>query len=205
MTNTVLLVRHGQTDSNVKGIFMGRSDENINETGRIQARKLSERLADSPITAIYTSPLRRTHTTAAILATPHNLELKLSDDLIEIQTGDWQGLRGDEISRKWPELWRQSRIDPSDFAMPNGESFRQVTERAVRAYEMIVAQNQGKQAVIVTHDIVVRVIVAHILGTSNSIYRRFEIGNASLSQIRLTDDKARLVTLNDTSHLDGLG
>ena len=89
--------------------------------------------------------------------------------------------------------------------MPNGESFHQVTERAIRAYEMIVASNRGEQAIIVTHDIVVRVIVAHILGTSNSIYRRFEIGNASLSQIRLTDGKTRLVTLNDTSHLDGLG
>ncbi len=205
MTNTVLLVRHGQTDSNVKGIFMGRSDENINETGYIQARKLSERLADSPITAIYASPLRRTRTTAAILATPHNLELKLSDDLLEIHTGDWKGLHGGEISRKWPELWRQSRIDPSEFAMPNGESFHQVTARAIRAYEMIVASNHGEQAVIVTHDIVVRVIVAHILGTSNSIYRRFEIGNASLSQIRLADGKTRLATLNDTAHLDGLG
>ena len=205
MTTTVLLVRHGQTDSNVKGIFMGRSAENINETGHIQAHKLSERLAGSPIAVIYASPLRRTRTTAAILAAPHSLELELVDDLIEIQTGDWRGLNGDEISRKWPELWRQSRIDPSDFAMPNGESFKQVTERAVRAYEMIVAQNQGKQAAIITHDIVVRVIVAHILGTSNSIYRRFEIGNASLSRVVLTDDKTRLVTLNDTSHLDGLG
>jgi len=184
---------------------MGRSDENINETGHTQAHRLSERLADSPITAIYASPLRRTHTTAAILAVPHSLEVEALDDLTEIQTGDWQGLHGNEISRKWPELWRQSRIDPSDFAMPSGESFKQVTERAVRAYEMIAAQNQDKQAVIVTHDIIVRVIVAHILGTSNSIYRRFEIGNASLSQIRLADGKARLVTLNDTSHLDGLG
>ena len=205
MTSTVLLVRHGQTDSNVKGIFMGRSDENINETGHIQAHRLSERLVGSPIATIYASPLRRTRTTAAILATPHSLELETLDDLIEIQTGDWQGLHGGEISQKWPEIWRQSRIDPSDFTMPNGESFHQVTERAVRAYELIVAQNQGKQVVIVTHDIVVRVIVAHILGTSNSIYRRFEIGNASLSQIRLTDGKARLVTLNDTSHLDGWG
>jgi len=67
---------------------------------------------------------------------------------------------------------------------------------------MIVADNQDKQAVMVTHEVVIRVLVAHVLGTSNSIYRRFEVGNASLSIIRVSDGKARLVTLNDSSHLD---
>jgi len=46
--------------------------------------------------------------------------------------------------------------------------------------------------------------VAHILGASNSIYRRMEINNASLSIIRVEDGRSRLVTLNDTAHLDGI-
>jgi len=147
-------------------------------------------------------PLKRTYNTALILAKPHNLDLKVLDDLIEIQLGDWQGLHMDEISQRWPELWKQSRIDPSEVTMPNGESFQQVTERAVRAFEMIVADNQDKHVVIVTHEVVIRVLVAHVLGASNSIYRRFELNNASLSTIRVTDGKTRLVTLNDTSHLE---
>ena len=53
MTTTVLLVRHGQTYSNVTGYYMGWSDEGLNEVG-------------------YTSPLRRARVTAAILAEPHN-------------------------------------------------------------------------------------------------------------------------------------
>ena len=133
MTATVLLVRHGQTDSNINGFFMGWSDEDINETGHTQAHRLSSRLAGLPVTSVYTSPLTRTCTTANILAAPHDLELKVLDDLIEIQTGDWQGLHIDKISQKWPELWQQSRIDPSEVALPNGESFQQVTERAVRS------------------------------------------------------------------------
>ncbi len=201
MTTTVLLVRHGQANSNVTGYYMGWSNEDLSETGYTQVRSLSSRLASLPIASVYSSPLQRTCTTATILAKPHGLEVETSDDLIEIQIGDWQGLHIDEVGQRWPELWKQSRIDPSEITMPNGESFQQVTERAIRGFDKIVAANHGKQVIIVSHEIVVKVLIAHALGVSNSIYRRFEINNASLSAIRVIDGKTRLATLNDTSHL----
>ena len=202
MTTTVLLVRHGQTNSNVTGFYMGWSDEDLDEVGRTQARRLSSRLSGWPIASVYTSPLRRAHTTAAILAEPHMLELNVLDDLIELGLGDWQGLHMDEIKRRWPDVWQQSRIDPSEVTMPNGESFRQVTERAVRVFESVLDSNPGKQVLIVTHEVVVKVIVAHVLGVSNSMYRRFEVNNASLSMVRVANSNSRLITLNDTSHLE---
>ncbi len=204
MTTTVFLVRHGQTESNITGYFVGWSNEDISEVGYAQVRNLSSRLAKLPIASIYTSPLQRTLNTARLLAEPHKLEPVVLDDLIEIGLGDWQGLHRDEISQKWPDIWRQSRIDPSDVALPNGESFQQVTERAVRAFTRIVAENASQQALAVTHDVVIRVLAAHVLGTSNSVYRHMEINNASLTIIRVEDSRTRLVTLNDTAHLDGL-
>lgn len=201
MTTTVFLVRHGQTKSNVTLYYMGWSNEDLSEIGYTQAHSLSSRLASLPIASVYSSPLQRTRATATILAKPHGLEVETSDDLIEIQLGDWQGLHIDEVKQRWPELWQQSRTDPSEITMPNGESFQQVTERAIRGFDKIVAANQDKQVIIVSHEIVVKVLVAYALGVSNSIYRRFEINNASLSAIRVTDGKARLSTLNDTSHL----
>ena len=150
MTTTILLTRHGQTESNVTGFYMGWSDEDLNQVGYTQAHRLSSRLASLPIASVYTSPLRRAYTTAAIVAEPHKFEPKVLDDLIEIGQGDWQGLHIGEIKRRWPELWQQSRIDPSELTMPNGESIRQVTERAIRAFETVVKANQGKQTVIVT-------------------------------------------------------
>lgn len=202
MTTTVLLARHGQTGSNVSGFYMGRSDEDLNDVGYAQARSLSSRLAGLPIDSVYTSPLRRADVTATILAKPHNLKVKVSDDLNEIHLGDWQGLHLNEISQRWPELWQQWRADPSESTIPEGESFQQVAERAIRAFETVVAAEPGRQALIVTHEIVIKVLVARALGVSNSIYRRFEINNASLSIIRLTNGKTRLITLNDTSHLE---
>jgi len=200
MTTTVLLVRHGQTRSNVTGCYMGWSEEGLNEVGYTQARKLASRLAGSPTDSIYTSPLKRAYTTASIIAEPHGLEVKLMDDLIEIKLGDWQGLHEGEIAKRWPELWQQSRIDPSGLAFPNGESFGQVAERSVRAFEMVVAANQGKQTMIVTHDIVVRILAAYVMGVPYSVYRRLEIDNASLSVVRIEGGSRQLITLNDISH-----
>lgn len=204
MTTTVHLVRHGQTESNITGYFMGASNEDISELGYRQARSLAQRLASLPVAVIYTSPLKRTYNTALALAEPHRLEPRVIDDLIEIGLGDWQGLHRDEISRRWPEVWKQSRVDPSEITLPGGESFRQVRERAARVFSQVTAEHQEGQIVIVSHDAVIRMLVAHVLGAPSSIYRRLEIGNASLSTVKMEDGRARLVLLNDTSHLDGL-
>jgi phosphoserine phosphatase len=200
MTTTVLLVRHGQTRSNVTGHYMGWSEEDLDDAGYSQARKLAYRLGSLPVASIYSSPLKRAYSTASILAEPYGLKVKPLDDLIEIKLGDWQGLHQSEIARSWPELWQQSQIDPSGLTMPNGESFKQVAERAVRAYEAVVAASQGQPAVIVTHEIVVKIIASYVLGVTYSIYRRLEIDNASLSVVRVTESSKRLITLNDTSH-----
>lgn len=204
MATSVVLVRHGQTRSNATGFVMGWSEEDLDDTGYTQVRKLAFRMAGLPVSSIYSSPLRRTLATASIIAEPHGLEPRVLEDLIENNLGDWQGLHEDDIWRGWPELRKQSMIDPSDVTIPNGESFRQVTERAVRAFEMVLSSNEGGQPVIVTHDVIVRVLVAHVLGVTNSIYRRLMVNNASLSVIRVADGKSTLVTLNDVSHLDGL-
>ena len=202
MTTTVFLVRHGQTESNVTGFYMGWSDEDLSDVGYTQVRSLSTRLSRLPIASTYTSPLRRTRTTASIIAGPHGVELEALDDLIEIQLGDWQGRHVDDVRQRWPELWRQSRSDPSQVTMPGGESFQQVTERAIRAFNRVVAANEDKQTLIVSHEVVIKVLAAHVLGVSNSIYRRFEINNASLSMVRVIDGRGHLVMLNDTSHLE---
>jgi broad specificity phosphatase PhoE len=202
MTTTILLVRHGQTDSNISNFYMGWSDEDLNKTGYTQASRLSSRLAGLHIHSVYTSPIRRAGSTAAILAEPHGLEPTVMDDLIEIQLGDWQGLYTREIKQKWPEVWQQWRTDPSFVNVPNGENLNSVSERAIRALHIIAESNQGSLSVIVTHEVVVKVLAIYVLGASNDIYRRFDINNASLSVIRIIGDDLWLAGLNDTSHLE---
>ena len=86
MATTILLVRHEQTESNVTGFYMGWSDEDLNDVGYAQARSLSTRLANLPIASVYTSPLQRTYTTAAIIGQPHHLRLNVLDNLGAVYT-----------------------------------------------------------------------------------------------------------------------
>ena len=201
MSTSIFLVRHGETNGNKTRFITGWGEEDLNETGYEQTRKLSKRLASSPISSIYSSPLTRTLSTAKIIAEPHGIELQILEDLIEVNLGDWQGLYDEEVRKKWPELREQSLIDPSDITIPNGESFDQLSKRAVQAFKTILSANPDDHVIVVTHDAIIRVLVAYVLEVSNSIYRKIVIGNASLTIIEISNGKMQLVTLNDTSHL----
>ncbi len=202
MNTTLLLVRHAQTASNVNGRYMGWIDEDLSEEGLRQAQRLSMRLSRWPIAAVFCSPLIRASRTAEILALPHGLPLQKLEELGEIRMGAWEGLFAQEIEAKFPQLWRTWRADPSAIHMPSGESLTQVRERSILALENIVLQNQGRQVVAVTHDVVARILVAHCLNVSTSIYRRLEVANTSLTVIQCTNDVYRLRLLNDTAHLE---
>lgn len=201
MITTLLLIRHGQTESNINGHYMGRSQEDLNQNGYEQVQLLSKRLTNEEINAVYTSPLTRARITAKVVAKPHQINPIEMDDLTEINLGDWQGLHASEIVNNWPDMWQQSRVDPSMLTWPNGESFAQVIHRSVYAFQLIVKENLGKTTAIITHDIIIRIMVMYALGVSYSTYRRMEIGNASLTKIVVFDSKNQVVTLNDTSHL----
>jgi len=201
MTTTILLVRHGQTDSNINGYYMGWSNEDLNKEGYAQARKLSAHLADTPIDAIYSSPLKRAYNTALTIAEPHRLKIEVAQDLTEMKFGDWESLHIDDIARGWPELWKEWRRDPTNVVMPNGESFKQVVERVTRTFEKISATNVDKTVLIASHEIGIKLVAIYALGAPLNIYRRFDVFNASLSTIHVKEGKARLISLNDTSHL----
>jgi len=202
MNTTLLLVRHAQTVSNTKGRYMGWIDEDLSEDGAWQAEQLSQRLSHWPISAIFSSPLNRALRTAEIVASPHDLTVQKVDGLGEIRIGAWEGMFAEEIAQKFPELWRAWRTDPSDVQMPGGESLAQVNERAISALETVIRDNQGQQVLAVTHDVIVRLLVAYCLQVSTSIYRCLEVTNASLTVIQRTSDRYRLRLLNDTGHLE---
>ena len=201
-TTTVLLVRHAQTDANVAGRYMGWVDEDLTEEGVWQAEQLSRRLTGQSIAAAYSSPLRRAYRTAEIIAAPHSIPVSPVEGLGEIRIGAWEGKYGAEIEEKFPDVWRVWRTDPSTVQMPDGESLTQVRERAIDSFEDIVEANKGQQVLMVTHDVVARLLAAYCLDVSSSIYRRLETANASLTIIQVIDGWRRLRLLNDRGHLE---
>ena len=203
MSATLILVRHGQTDWNVNGRYMGWTDEALNKEGVRQAERVAQRLDRWPISAVFSSPLKRAVRTAEIVAGRHSLPVQTIEELGEMRVGAWEGMFAGDIAAKYPELWKTWRANPGDFRMPGGESLGEVRERTVRAFGRIMDKSEGRMVLAVTHDVVVRLLVAHSLSVSVDIYRRLEVGNASITVIERDGEKLRLRVLNDTGHLEG--
>jgi broad specificity phosphatase PhoE len=204
LTTEILLVRHGQTESNRTGYFMGWSAEDLNASGLAQAESLSSRLAGARIDTVYASPLKRTQHTAEIIAGPHNIEVNTLADLTEINQGELQGVPRSETEKKWPLLYQQLRTDPSQAVFPGGESFSQVALRTEAAFESVIGLNPEKRILLVSHEINIKIVIMQALGVPFQVYRRFEIQNASLSLLQIKEGFLKLVTLNDVSHLTNI-
>lgn len=201
-TTKVFLVRHAQTRWNVTGRYMGWIDEGLSDEGLWQAEQLSRRLKNWSIDSAYSSPLKRAYETAQIIAKPHALQVCTMHELGEIRIGYWEGMYRDDVKSQYPEIWQAWRSDPSTVQMPNGENMSQVQERAVAAFQDIIGANIGHQVLIVTHEVIVKLLIAYCLDINISMYRRFEIANASLTIVQLIGNRYHLSSLNDTGHLD---
>jgi broad specificity phosphatase PhoE len=146
---TILLARHGETDWNRESRFQGHADPPLNENGRLQARRLASQLAAEPLAALYSSPLRRAHETAQILARSLGLELRVSQALMEVDVGSWSGLTRDEVGERFPYGFR--RWLAYGHGWDDGESYDELGRRVLEGLRAIADAHAGERVVAVTH------------------------------------------------------
>lgn len=202
MASTILLIRHAITQSNLNEIYQGRSEEDVTPEGYLQIDQLCKRLKNTPIATVYSSPLKRARTTASCIAKDKYLPLEIREELKEIDLGLWEGLTKEEICQKWPEIWAQLLFDPGKIVLPKGESFKEVIERSVRVFEELIHLHTHPCIAIVTHDIIIKILVLYVLKVPTSAYHRFQIDCASITKITSLNNSHKLISLNDTFHLN---
>lgn len=189
---TVFLVRHASHDE-IGRVLSGRSDIEINTTGRAEAGRLAERVADVSIAAIHSSPRRRARQTALVVAERHGLAVEEADGLDEIDFGAWMGrafadLDGDPAWDRW-------NSERGTAGTPGGEDMRAATSRAVRH---IQASTSEAPLLCVSHVDIIRGVVAHYLGLDTDRLLAFDIDPASLTELVLYGDgTGRVVALNE--------
>ncbi len=197
----IILVRHGQTEWNRVERFRGRIDIALNETGLAQAEALAQRLADEPLTAIYSSPLKRAVETARPIAERLGLPVQPLASIIDINYGRWQGHSPAEVAEIYPELHRLWRSEPHRVALPDGESLDEVRARTMAALEDIAARHEGETVLVVAHQVVNKVLVCAMLGLDNSRFWRMQQDNGCLNIFDYEDGDFTAVLINDTCHL----
>lgn len=199
------LIRHGATDNNIahpprlqgRGVDLGLSDQ-----GHGQAERAARFLAEQPIAAVYSSPLLRAMETAEQIARCHQLSVIPIEALCEVDVGRWEGRSWEEIARTEPEAHRRFMEDAAEFGYPEGENMDEVLARVAPAFQHVFEAHLGEQVVVVGHNVVNRVFLAHVLGVPLAKARRVSHHNCGISILRYRDrDGVRLLTLNATFHL----
>ena len=192
---TLVIVRHGATAWNEQRLFLGRRDVPLSEGGRRQAVALGEALHGDAFNRVYASPLRRTVETARLLG--H--EPVLLPELVEIDRGEWEGLPSEEIRRRDAELHDRWYDDPTGLAMPGGEAFDDLWERARRALALLA--EGGGTVLAVGHKAINRVLIAHALGREAKGVWAIPQPQACRSVLRAEDGRWRAELLGDVAHL----
>jgi probable phosphoglycerate mutase len=192
----ILLIRHGENDYVKKGRLAGHTPGvHLNEHGRLQAQALAERLKDTPIKAIYSSPLERALETAAPLAQALDLEVNPRPGLIETDIGDWAGKTVKSLGRL--KAWRTVQSTPSRVRFPGGEAFRDTQFRICQELEHLVAQHDPKDLVACfSHADPIKMAVAYYLGMPLDTFQRLVVSTCSVTALMIGEHSCRLLTMN---------
>ena len=197
----IIIVRHGQTQWNIRRIRQGHLDSELTEKGIDQAKALAQRLARENFSALYSSDLGRALQTAELIADVTGHEILMDARLRERHLGIFQGLNGDEIKQKYPQEYALHRTLGPNYVIPGGESTKQQVARNVGFFESIVRERVGQTLVVVTHGGVVSGFFRHTLSIPLEAPRRFEFVNAGLNVFAHEEGNWLLLTWGDVSHL----
>ena len=218
----LILVRHDLSSYNLERRIQGRDDlSSLSEPGAEQARAVARSLAELPIDAAFSSPLRRAADTARLILAGQSQAppLRLSDGLLEIDLSPWSGLLRQELSRHDPEGERRWRLAPHTLELqrPDGRSYLPLQELMQQAAQFCrQLQEQHREALsgsarqtvlLVAHNGILRCLVLQLLGLPASGFRRLRLDNASISVLNLSRSgdsdglEVQIESLNGTGHL----
>jgi len=187
----IVLVRHGRTDVNARGLLQGRLDPSLDELGRKQAELLA--MAIEPPDRVVSSPLRRARETAEVFGLP----VEIDERWIELDYGELDGMPVESVGA---EVWKQWRSDLR-FTPPGGESILSMSARVLQACEDLVDEAALRDVVVVSHVSPIKAAVTWALGVGTEAGWRTHLDAASITRVVIGPHGPLLRSFNETGHL----
>lgn len=195
MTGTLVLVRHGQSEWNLKNLFTGWRDPGLTEKGHEEAKAAGRKLAERGLKfdIAYTSALDRAQTTCRhILEAVGQPGLETVENLAlnERDYGELSGLNKDDARAKWGEeqvhVWRRSY----DVPPPGGESLRDTGARVWPYYMHVIQPHvlRGETVLVAAHGNSLRALIMALDGLSGEAVVKVELGTGVPIIYRLNAD-----------------
>lgn len=197
----IYIIRHGETDWNVKKMWQGTTDIPLNEKGVLQANQVAKRLENVNFERIFSSPLIRAKATAEAVGKIKNLDVCVKRDLREVELGEWEGLTHTEVVSKYPDtftVWEKG-LDTGEIGF-GIENFNDLQERAYKVLLEICEEAKG-DTLIVSHGAWIIGLVCKILHISLEYRKDVPVGNTGITIIEYSNSKFLVKTLNDVAHI----
>ena len=177
------LVRHGETELNVKKVYYGSTDCELTEKGKEQAVSLKTAFASVPLDLVLESPLKRAKTTVDLILGEKEVPRLEDDRLKELDFGGWEGksyteLQGDPLYEQWCREWKTT-------CPPRGECFLDLAQR-VRSFYGDLLKREEERVLIVAHHAVLQQLMACLLEAEpeSCWHYAFEQGTYTVFEIR---------------------
>ena len=208
-----ILIRHGESVSNLEGRVQGQEDVALSARGQTQAEAVAawSRAAfggdAAAIEEIWSSPLVRARDTAARIATALGLPLKIDDRLRELHAGVFQGHLWVDLEQQFPEAVARWRSGDIDYCIPGGESRAQLAARGHAVLESLAGRDVGRM-IIVAHGCILTAALGSLVGRTHPLLaaaaeRPFTklpaLANCSVTRIEWPGPA--LISFNETGHL----
>jgi probable phosphoglycerate mutase len=200
----IYIVRHGQTDFNLRGIVQGSGvDSSLNAMGRAQAKAFFETYKSVPFDKVYTSTLKRTKETVGdfiALGIPYESHAGLNE--ISWGVNEGQKITPDEDAYyHW--MLQQWEGGNTSLRIQGGESPDEVALRQQPVIEKLYKES-GQNILICMHGRAIRILLCQLLHYPMKSMDMFEHGNVCLYVLEFDGIAFGVTKCNDTSHLKNL-
>ena len=196
----IVLVRHGEPDESVRGRCYGRLDVGLSPRGCEQMRQVWRLLSAEPLSAIYSSPRRRSVESASVLAARCSA-VTVDERLREIDFGDFEGLTYDDIAERFSETYEQWMTRPTEVTFPGGENFAAMAARVGEALGHIRGAHRGQTVAIVSHGGVNRIALATALELDVRRIFRLDQAYACMNVIDYIGDEPLVRLINGAAQV----
>ena len=180
----IYLVRHGQSEGNVKNLWYGSTDLPLTELGREQARLAGQKLREASFAACYASPLCRALDTAKLVMEGRTEPLHIVPDLREQHMGLFEPKTVEQIRAEDPDFYQALMADWVHLTPPEGEPFDTgMAPRVARVLDALV--EKGEDCLIVAHNGPLVFAISYLLGLPIEAAGRFYLKQGCFSMIEI--------------------
>ncbi|MBJ9569438.1 adenosylcobalamin/alpha-ribazole phosphatase [Citrobacter sp. Cb041] len=190
------LVRHGETEANVAGLYSGHAPTPLTERGIAQAQTLGTLLRNVPVDNVLCSELERAHHTTQLILAEREVPVRNMPELNEMFFGDWEMRHHRDLAREDAENYAVWCNDWQNATPTNGEGFQAFSQRVERFIAQLADYKACQNLLVVSHQGVLSVLIARLLSMPAAAMWHFRVEQGCWSAIDFCDDFAVLKVLN---------